>query len=118
MFGRFQYGDKGILDKTHVRLYTPATWNRLIRSVGFKILKRHYTPIPFELFISPRLKFLTEIVTFLYQGLVRIWPTMFAYQVIVEAELESLDFTNYENLMDMEMLKLISNSTSIKPINN
>ena len=118
LFGRFQYGDKGILDKTHVRLYTPATWNRLIRSVGFKILKRHYTPIPFELFISPRLKFLTEIVTFLYQGLVRIWPTMFAYQVIVEAELESLDFTNYENLMDMEMLKLISNSTSIKPINN
>ena len=110
LFGRFQYGDKGILDKTHVRLYTPATWNHLIRSVGFKILKRHYTPIPFELLISPRLNLLTEIVTFLYQGLVCLWPTMFAYQVIVEAELESLDFTNYENLMDIEMLKLISSS--------
>ena len=114
LLGRFQYGDEGILDKTHVRLYTLSTWSHQIRATGYKILKRHYAPIPFEKLLTPRFFMISEILTFFYQGLVYLWPAMFAYQVIVEAEVESLDFANSENLMDAEMYKLIKRNDQYK----
>jgi SAM-dependent methyltransferase len=37
LFGRFNYADKGILDSTHVRLYTFETARALVESCGFSV---------------------------------------------------------------------------------
>lgn len=97
LLGRFQYGPRGILDETHVKLYTIPTFQDLIRSCGYKILKKRYTPIPFELVFSSRGKSrLIRSITVLYYWCACVWPRMFAYQVIIEAELTALEFARGE----------------------
>ena len=87
LLGRFDYRDRGILDRDHVHLFTISSFKSLLESAGFRIYRCHYTPIPFELVFGSRWgrgKFV-EVLTYAYQLLVRIWPQLFAYQIIVEA---------------------------------
>lgn len=98
LIGRFEYGPRGILDDTHVRLYTRATFRRLIEKAGFKIKREAYTGLPFEIIFestgkSPFIKGLA----WLYYRLVKIWPTMFAYQFIMEAVPTSLEIKSEQS---------------------
>ena len=89
VLGRFDYSDRGILDRDHVHFFTLPSFKALVESAGFRIERCHYTPIPFELVFGPRWgrgKFV-ELLTCAYQLLVRLWPRLFAYQIIVEARL-------------------------------
>jgi len=45
--GNFNYGKKGILDKTHRRLFTFRSMKRLLESTGFEIQEIHGIPAPF-----------------------------------------------------------------------
>lgn len=36
--GRFQYGEKGVMDRTHLRWFTPQTYRALIEGAGFEVL--------------------------------------------------------------------------------
>ena len=83
LLGNFPYGRRGVLDETHIHLYTLSTLSQLMRRVGFKILKRKATPIPFELVLNNRLGM---ILTYLYYGLAKIWKRLFAYQFILLCE--------------------------------
>jgi glycosyltransferase involved in cell wall biosynthesis len=47
LFGRFNYGKAGILDKTHIRLFTYASFRRLMKQGGFIIEKLVGIPAPF-----------------------------------------------------------------------
>jgi glycosyltransferase involved in cell wall biosynthesis len=97
LLGRFKYASRGILDDTHVKLYTLDTFKDLIVSSGFKILNIRYTPIPFELvFFSRGKSKLIKYIEYLYYQLVKSWPKLFAYQFIIEAEISSLDFNRDE----------------------
>jgi len=92
MLGRFNYGPRGILDNTHVHLYTIRTFKQLIMSAGFHITDISYTNLPFELiFESTGKSFIVRAIDWVYRKFVQIWPAMFAYQTIVEAQLMSLD---------------------------
>lgn len=84
LFGQFNYTERGILDRTHVRLFTKRTFKRLITGCGYKIEKISYCPIPFEN-IAPGFRRLTDFMTWIYMGFVRLWPSMFAYQIIIIA---------------------------------
>ncbi len=97
LIGRFKYASRGILDETHVKLYTLDTFKDLLISSGFRIIDIKYTAIPFELIFESRGKsqLVSYIESFYYQ-FVKWWPRMFAYQFIVEAEISSLDFTRRE----------------------
>lgn len=100
LIGRFKYASRGILDETHVKLYTLDTFKDLIISSGFRIINIKYTAIPFELIFESRGK--SQLVSFIeafYYWLVKWWPRMFAYQFIVEAEISSLDFTRREGVI-------------------
>ena len=88
LLGRFDYGERGILDKDHVHLFTVSNFKSLIEEAGFRVVDCCYTPIPLELICGPRLgkSRLVEGMTWAYQMLVRLWPRLFAYQIIIKAQ--------------------------------
>ncbi len=97
LIGRFNYGTRGILDKTHVHLYTIDTFKSLINNCNFKVVKVSFTSLPFELiFSSTRKNLLIIILDTFYYFLTKIWPRLFAYQIIIEAELSSLNIVKGE----------------------
>jgi len=93
LLGRFEYGPRGILDRTHVHLFTLDSFQRFFRHKGYRLLDVKYTPIPFELVFSSTGRSTTvEALTHWYHRLARMWPRMFAYQIIV-----SCTFRSYES---------------------
>jgi len=68
LFGRFEYKDAGILDKTHLRFFTLKSAKELVTKSDFKI----------EFIGSYNLRL---------QLLGRLWKTMFAHQFIIKATL-------------------------------
>jgi glycosyltransferase involved in cell wall biosynthesis len=89
--GRFNYGDKGILDRTHVRLYTLDTICDLLVACGFVVREVGGTSLPFEVvFESTGNSRVLKLVDRLYAVAVRVWPRLFAYQIVVTAEISSL----------------------------
>jgi 2-polyprenyl-3-methyl-5-hydroxy-6-metoxy-1,4-benzoquinol methylase len=100
LLGRFNYGPRGILDRTHVKLYTRSTFRLLLEEAGFKVLRFRYTNLPFELmFESTARSRLLRWVDHAYHLLTRIWPTLFAYQFVAEAEIRSLEASRGEGLV-------------------
>ncbi len=90
--GRFEYGPRGVLDETHVHLFTRATFRREVEKAGFRILKEGGTALPFEVvFRSTGRSRLVRWMALAYYWLARRWPSMFAYQHILEAEIITLD---------------------------
>lgn len=75
-----------------MHLYTLASFRRLIHEAGFRITSEDYTVLPFELVVdSTGRSFTVACIDWLYDKLVRLWPALFAYQVVLEAELTALD---------------------------
>ena len=86
LFGRFDYAERGLLDRTHVRFFTRKTARQLLESNGYSILEEKETIIPLELVLgwSP--------ANLVMRGLNRIlamvtWmlPGLFGYQVMFVA---------------------------------
>ncbi len=92
LIGRFEYGPRGVLDETHEHLYTRASFRRTIEKAGFHVLRERVTALPFEVvFESTGRSRLIRSVGRLYYGLACLWPGLFAYQHILEAEIITLD---------------------------
>jgi len=92
LVGRFEYGPRGVLDETHVHLYTGSTFRREVEKAGFQILSQRVTALPFEVvFESTGRSRLIRSLAFAYHALARLWPSMFAYQYILEARIVTLD---------------------------
>ena len=90
--GRFEYGPRGVLDETHVHLYTRATFKRAVEKAGFRVVRERVTALPFEVvFESTGRSRLMRWVARGYHALARLWPEMFAYQILLEAEIITLD---------------------------
>jgi len=87
LFGSFPYARKGVLDETHVHLYTFSTFCQLMRRAGFKILRRRITPIPFELVLNNKLG---EFLNYVYYPLAKLWKRLFGYQFILLCKKEGL----------------------------
>jgi len=83
LFGRFDYEEKGIFDKTHLRFFTLNSFKRFIRDSGFSVVSIEATPIPIYLALTWPKSLLNPIYYFLNK-LAKIWPTLFGYQFVAK----------------------------------
>ncbi|HKY67343.1 MAG TPA: bifunctional glycosyltransferase/class I SAM-dependent methyltransferase [Acidimicrobiales bacterium] len=78
--GLFDYDQRGILDRTHLRHFTRRSFRRLVKESSLELVELRYSGLPLGAVglsgLGPR------IVQGLDRRLVRTWPTMFAYQLI------------------------------------
>ena len=75
-----------------MHLYTRATFRREVERSGFHVLAERVTALPFEVvFDSTGRSRLVRALAAAYHLLARAWPEMFAYQLILEAEITTLD---------------------------
>lgn len=85
LLGRFDYEERGILDRTHLRFFTLASLKKLLSEASCRVLEVLPTPLPVQL-VFP----VTELKVFaplheLHYVMVRSWKTMLAYQFVVKA---------------------------------
>lgn len=90
LVGRFNYGSKGILDETHVRFYTLSTIVQMMERSGYIVTSVRPTSLPFEVvFESIGKSKVLRALDWLYYVLARMWPSLFAYQFVVEGKISS-----------------------------
>ena len=86
LFGRFDYADRGIMDRTHLRFFTRKTIRLLIENAGLEVLSIQVTPIPLELVSPFFLSRIGRIFHYIFAKLTSILPTLLGYQFIIEAK--------------------------------
>lgn len=91
--GRFDYADRGILDRTHLHFYTLKSLEQLMGNASCEILDVVPTSLPFQIaFPFTQKKFFQPFHEILY-ALTKSWETLFGYQfVITAAPLVSYDW--------------------------
>jgi methionine biosynthesis protein MetW len=82
--GNFDYTKTGLLDDTHVRLFTEASVERLIAGAGLHVIDRRYTIglSCYRKVTNPDLWWQRQK---LLRTLARRWPGMFAFQFVWKA---------------------------------
>jgi glycosyltransferase involved in cell wall biosynthesis len=98
LFGRFDYDQRGILDRGHMRFFTRRSFEGLASAQGFKTRRREALGLPLEVLergLPARRDSVERSVHYAQQfdnvGLT-IRPTLFAYQFVYELEpVRSLD---------------------------
>ncbi len=86
LFGRFEYRERGILDKTHVHFYTKKSFLELLSSSGLDVVWCRPTPVPLGL-IHPwfRTSLLGRSVYRMVAMVTRFVPTLLGYQFVALA---------------------------------
>lgn len=88
--GFFTYGERGILDITHKRLFTVASFKRMLRETGYLVKSVKGIGVPFRLLFP---NWFGGLLSFVSNSLAHVWPSMFGYQILVEAEPKPHSFT-------------------------
>ena len=84
LLGQFNYGKSGILDRTHTRLFTFRSLERLLVDAGFRVREVRGVPAPFPKVLGDGLLGRFALQTNL--ALIKLSKTMFSYQIYVRAE--------------------------------
>lgn len=84
--GRFEYADRGILDRTHLRFFTKRTLDDLLAAVGLHAVDRASTPVPLYQVVAPRWHgaALAAVHT-ASAAAARALPRLLGYQFVVRA---------------------------------
>ena len=85
LFGNFNYMNRGILDRTHMRFFTLRSLKGLLREVSCNVIEVIPTPLPFQLvfpFLANRWFTPFHVV---HYAKTRAWKTLFAYQFVILA---------------------------------
>jgi 2-polyprenyl-3-methyl-5-hydroxy-6-metoxy-1,4-benzoquinol methylase len=85
LLGRFDYTDRGIMDRTHLRFFTRKTFVQMLNSSGLEIVSMQVTPIPLEL-VSRLFRTLPGRLFHAVLAQITTWlPSLLGYQFVVEA---------------------------------
>jgi hypothetical protein len=77
LFGRWRYTDRGILDRTHLHLYTRRTLEEALARAGYRVVELDFTvPVPVVV---------VDAVDRAAHAIGRLRPQLFAYQFVVAA---------------------------------
>jgi 2-polyprenyl-3-methyl-5-hydroxy-6-metoxy-1,4-benzoquinol methylase len=83
LFGRFEYSERGILDKTHVRFFTRKSMRRLLEQAGYEIIAQKVTVMPVELVLGlPADNPIMTAINALLAICTKLMPTLLGYQVL------------------------------------
>jgi len=80
LFGMFNYGKRGILDRTHTRLFTFSTFRTLFQRYGFVATVRKGTPPPFPLVLGDGA--LSRVLLAVTDMLIKPARSLFSFQMI------------------------------------
>lgn len=90
LFGNFDYEERGILDKTHLKLFTLKTFRQLATNAGLKIVGEDFTPIPLptvnKIFVEGNPLNLAHKINYY---LMRIFPKLLSFQFILYCKKEN-----------------------------
>ena len=86
LFGNFNYGQRGILDKTHKRLFTFQSFHKLISQSGFKFEFLTGIPAPYPLAIGDN--FISRLMISVNRFFISISKNLFSYQIYSEVKPE------------------------------
>jgi SAM-dependent methyltransferase len=86
LFGKFDYQERGILDKTHLRWFTRRTARRLLEENGYQIVEERITNMPLELALgaSPT-GLLMRVMHRTLRVFTRLMPGLLGYQIMLVA---------------------------------
>jgi 2-polyprenyl-3-methyl-5-hydroxy-6-metoxy-1,4-benzoquinol methylase len=83
--GRFEYANKGIMDRGHLRFFTQASAEQMFAQAGLRATLHRTTPVPWErVFPAGLERFVTRPVERLDYFFGRLQPNVSAYQHIFE----------------------------------
>jgi 2-polyprenyl-3-methyl-5-hydroxy-6-metoxy-1,4-benzoquinol methylase len=86
LLGRFDYAERGIMDRTHLHFYTRKTARELLEQEGFSIEEEKLTLIPVELaFGMPHTNWLMLLLNRMLAVLTAVFPGLFGYQILFRA---------------------------------
>ena len=77
LLGRFDYTERGILDRTHLRFYTKRTARQMLEAAGFEVVRLQAT-VPVPLLTRASLSRLAYLAG-------NLWPSFFAYTFVITA---------------------------------
>ncbi|MGA7239751.1 MAG: bifunctional glycosyltransferase/class I SAM-dependent methyltransferase [Bryobacteraceae bacterium] len=85
-FGAFNYTERGILDKTHLRFFTRKTARRMLEANGYEVVDEKVTVMPIELVLglaptNPLMRFAVGVLAFF----TAIMPSLLGYQIVLVA---------------------------------
>lgn len=83
-FGRFDYDQRGVLDSTHLRFFTRRRFLRIAEEAGLEPIAHRHTGIPLDALGVGDSRIITGSAGRIDRLLVRLWPTLFAYQFVYE----------------------------------
>jgi len=83
--GKFDYDQRGILERGHIRFFTRSSLMSRLRGAGFTVTKEGATGIPFDVFLrgDGRIK---RTLGAMDRLLVSLRPTLFGYQFVSQCE--------------------------------
>ena len=83
LFGRFEYGDRGILDRTHLTFFTRRSFLDFLRRAGLAVRELVVTPAPLPLVVPERFHGIwLSTLHRVSAGTARVWPGGLAYQFV------------------------------------
>jgi len=83
LLGHFNYGRKGILDRTHTRLFTFASLRELLEQAGYEVIEVRGIPAPYPKAVGDNL--LGRFLLWFNMGLIRLSRGLFSYQIFLRA---------------------------------
>lgn len=85
LLGKFDYMDRGILDRTHLRFFTMRSLKELMSEVSCDVLDAIPTPLPVQLVLPVTAGNWFAPLHEAHYGLTRCRRTLFAYQFVIVA---------------------------------
>ncbi|MCI0416519.1 bifunctional glycosyltransferase/class I SAM-dependent methyltransferase [bacterium] len=108
LFGQFNYGKRGILDMTHKRLFSVASFRRLVEQYGFRAKVIYGFSPPIVDLISS--SWIMRRIESIHAWMSRHFPNLFAYNFLVIAErIDGLSDIFEQTVRDLKLQESISN---------
>jgi hypothetical protein len=85
LFGRFDYTDRGILDRTHRVFFTRRTLRGMLEKAGFRVEREAVSTIPLPLALPGAPGTVLEPLTRGLEAATRVLPKLLGYQLLALA---------------------------------